>query len=131
LAVPALFGTFCLFFLTLDRVGEKDGSFGGIWRWFVEEKGLGSRKKNLYPAGFCWLQWVCVCVAGVLKNQMHCTHHAPFSKVWSLFLKECVKLLQEVFYPGSRLLADERVAGKGIPINGLYHTHMHLSGKSA
>jgi hypothetical protein len=36
-----------------------------------------------------------------------------------LFLKRCVNLLQGVFYPDSGLLADQGVAGKGIPIGGI------------
>jgi hypothetical protein len=30
----------------LGGVGGKDASFGGAWRWFGGEKGLGSRKKS-------------------------------------------------------------------------------------
>jgi hypothetical protein len=65
-------------------------------------------------------------VLQVLKKS-HCTYHPFFSKVWTLFLKKCVNLLQEVFYPGSSLLAGQGAAGKGINDLNSGTTHTRTS----
>jgi hypothetical protein len=57
-------------------------------------------------------------------------HHPPFSKVWTLFLKKCVNLQQEVFYPGSGLLAYQG-ADKGIPINDINDLNLGTSSSTA
>jgi hypothetical protein len=62
------------------------------------------------------------------KNSKCIAHtSSTFSIVFTLFLKKCVNLLQEVYYPGSGLLADQGLADKSNPIGGLNSgtTHTH------